>query len=234
METGTGNEAGGTEGPADSLPRINPSDVSAARLAEFAGDSGNTADSRPGESRSDRAKRAWATRRANGNAPEAKERPAVNAAPRAEKKGSPLSVNSVEFALSGIHALLAAGLAAPELALQEAEAKIVAENIVAVARHYDLQATAKATDWGNLIVSLGVVYGGRIVAITARKSAEAKARRGHGNPVLQTGAAPPARDGRVTVQHPIAAGVPGGAMPGTRPKTRADDALLNEVEAAMF
>lgn len=229
---GDGDETGG-------IPRVDPSEISAARAAEFGNDSGNSSRG-PGESRSERAKRAWETRRANGNAPAVKT-DAKSGGSTGKKTHAPLSANSIEFALTGIHALLAAGLSAPELVLQEAEAKVIAENVVAVARHYDLQASAKATDWGNLVVSLGVVYGGRVVAITVRKTAEIKSKRNSPEPILSPKAPiqspmnavtkPPEN---VTIHHPNAAGQPNGANPPTRPKTREDDKFLNEIEPAMF
>lgn len=238
MEIRPADSDGEPEGGTGGIPRVNPSDVSAARAAEFgsvANDSG-----KPGESRSERAKRAWETRRANGNAPAAKL--ATDARkPASAKTRTPLNVNSIEFALTGIHALLAASLATPELDLKDGEAKIIAENIVAVARHYDLQASEKATDWGNLVVSLGIVYGGRVVAIMSRTNAEAKVKRGHGNPILATQPAAPASPAsvrpspeKVTIHHPTAAGLPNGAAPLTRPRTPQDDAFLNELEPAMF
>lgn len=142
-------------------------------------------------------------------------------------KGS-LDVNSIQFALTGIHALLAAGLHAPELELSEAEAETVSKSIVAVSRHYDLQQTQKATDWGNLVVSLGVVYGGRIIRISARTSAEKKAKRGA--TAANTGFTPTAPN--VAPQQPQTAAPVINAKMGvaTRQKTAADDALLNEVE----
>jgi hypothetical protein len=121
------------------------------------------------------------------------------------------------------------------LALQPAEATIVAQNIVAVARHYDLQASAKATDWGNLIVSLGVVYGPRVVAVSSRKATEAKVRRGHGTPSVAP-APPQAPQPQVVTPAPLqqSAPVETASKVPTRAATRADDALLNEIEAAMF
>jgi hypothetical protein len=121
---------------------------------------------------------------------------------------------------------LAAGLAAPELELSETEAETVSKNIVAVARHYDLQQTAKATDWGNLVVSLGVVYGGRIIRISARKKAEGKAKRGGVAPGVGFPAPAPSAP---TQSAPRPSGKE--HIPGARPKTDADLALLNEVEA---
>jgi hypothetical protein len=146
------------------------------------------------------------------------------------KKGS-LDVNSIQFALTGIHALLAVGMSAPELELSPEESETVAKNIVAVGRHYDLQQTAKATDWGNLIVSLGVVYGGRFMRIGIRKSAEKKARGrdvkvGTGFAVTPPNSAPQQPEVMRPNVAPTAA-----TMPGTRPRTTEDLKMLDEVEA---
>lgn len=152
---------------------------------------------------------------------------AAKARPNLAKGGS-LDVNSVQFALTGIHSLLAVGFGAAELELSETEAETVSKNIVAVARHYDLQQTAKATDWGNLVVSLGVVYGGRLIRISARTSAEKKARRGATAP--NTGFVPTAPN--VAPQQPQTAAPTVNAKMGveTRQKRAEDDLFLNEVE----
>lgn len=158
----------------------------------------------------------------NGTERKETSRPAAKVA-----KGS-IDVNSVQFALTGIHALLAAGMHAPELELSETEAETVAKNIVAVTRHYDLQQTQKATDWGNLAVSLGVVYGGRIIRISARTRAEKAARRGAtaastgfaAAPVNHAPQQPQVREPPKQAPTPVP----------TRPRTREDDALLNEQE----
>lgn len=162
-----------------------------------------------------------------GNDTKATPRPSIATA----KKGS-LDVNSIQFALTGIHALLAVGMSAPELELSPEESETVAKNIVAVGRHYDLQQTAKATDWGNLVVSLGVVYGGRFMRIGIRKSAEKKARRGAVAPGTGFVPTPPNRaPGQPQTMQPNAAPSTGGGIPGSRPKTEADLKMLDEVEA---
>jgi hypothetical protein len=144
------------------------------------------------------------------------------------KKGS-LDVNSIQFALTGIHSLLAVAMSAPELNLSPEESETVAKNIVAVGRHYDLQQTAKATDWGNLIVSLGVVYGGRFMSIGIRKSAEKKARSRDVKPGTGFTPTPPSAPNQPAVMQPNKG--PPSHIPGARPKTDADLKMLDEVEA---
>lgn len=230
MARGNKPEDSSDESGTDSgVERVDPAAVATAAAA----DSGNVA----GESRTDRAKRAWETRRANLKGGKAV---SVATKPASAQASVALNVNSVQFALTGIHALLAAGLHAPELELSEVEAKTVSENLVAVARHYDLQATAKATDWSNFAISLGIVYGGRVTRIMARKNVEARAKRARNAGLgavaadIQSAAAPPAMPRTETIQHPVAAGKPNGASPIHRARTREDDIMLNEIEPAMF
>lgn len=156
-----------------------------------------------------------------GTDSKAPSRPSVATA----KKGS-LDVNSIQFALTGIHALLAVAMSAPELELEASESETVAKNIVAVGRHYDLQQTAKATDWGNLIVSLGVVYGGRFMRIGIRRKAENKGKARDVKPGTGFVPTPPNRaPGQPQTQAP-----PNG-INGSRPKTTDDLRLLDEIEA---
>jgi hypothetical protein len=78
--------------------------------------------------------------------------------------------------LSGIHALLAVSLSAPELNLTEHETKVLAENIAAVGKHYDLVASQKSIDWFNLIMACTTIYGTRIIAIGKRSAGTRKAK----------------------------------------------------------
>lgn len=208
----SGNE-GGLRSEVDGITAINPADIPAPDS------SGNPAKRGPGRPRKD----------AGNPASVIKPAPAHK-----EAKGSPLSVNSVQFSLTGIHALLAVALSAPELVLSDTEAETIAKNVVAVAKHYDLQQSAKATDWGNLILSLGVVYGGRMVSIYARnKAARPPKKPPAGFSQVQQPPAP-AAPSHIRVDHPNAAGPPSGATPLTRKATVEDQAMLNEIEPAMF
>lgn len=73
--------------------------------------------------------------------------------------------------------MLAAIARIPELAIDKDEANALATGISRVSSHYDMAATQKSLDWANLFMALGMVYGPRIIAISARKSDEKKARR---------------------------------------------------------
>lgn len=216
--TNTSGTEGGNSGGDTSIPVV---DIGAAI------DAANASAADASATSGKRVRRTRAELEAAGyyNGTERKEtsRPAAKVA-----KGS-IDVNSVQFALTGIHALLAAGMHAPELELSETEAETVAKNIVAVTRHYDLQQTQKATDWGNLVVSLGVVYGGRIIRISARTRSEKAARRGATAASTGFSTAPVNHaPQQPQVREPPKQGPP--APVATRPRTREDDELLNEQE----
>lgn len=68
----------------------------------------------------------------------------------------------------------AAILSTPEIALEEKEAKSLAEGINAVAKHYPIEASAKAMAWANLAVVGFSIYGSRAIAVYLRSNMEAK------------------------------------------------------------
>jgi hypothetical protein len=145
-------------------------------------------------------------------------------------KAIPVDVNSITFSLTGIHALLAAGLSAPELMMTEDEGKIIGNAAAAVARHYDLQASQKAIDWGNLCVALSAFYGPRVMAISVRRKQERAEKRQQQQPgvVAQpvSAARPPGGNG---------AAKPTGAPLRTHTPSEAEKvALLNETVTPMF
>lgn len=73
--------------------------------------------------------------------------------------------------------MLAGLCKAPEIALDEADSKRIAIAVVNVGRHYNLAVAEKTMDWANLIMCLGMVYGGKFMAITLRVKAEKDAAR---------------------------------------------------------
>jgi hypothetical protein len=151
-----------------------------------------------------------------------------------KQKDKTLSVDAIQFSLTGIHALLATALQAPELVLSPAEAEHVARSYTAVARHFDMQASQKAIDIGNFCVTLGIVYGSRLVSIGIRRKATREAR-GKGTPAVVVQPAP-----RTTPTAPgsnAPAGDPNrpnGAQPLSRPKTPEDNTMLDEIPIPMF
>lgn len=73
-----------------------------------------------------------------------------------------------------MHGLLAGITKTPEFALDQNEAKELAQAVGNVSRHYDVSASAKTVDIANLIMVCGMVYGSRILAVRARKTNEKK------------------------------------------------------------
>lgn len=70
--------------------------------------------------------------------------------------------------------MAAAALKTPEFAIEESEAKKIAEASAKVAAHYNVVANPKTVDWCNLAMTLGMVYGTRFMALRARAKAQAK------------------------------------------------------------
>jgi hypothetical protein len=124
--------------------------------------------------------------------------------------------------------------AAPEWQLDASESETLSNAIVAVSKHYDMQASAKAIDLGNLCVTFSIIYGGKFARTIARKRAEAAANPRSSRPVTvnapATASAPQHRPATTVVHHPVAAGRPNGAGPVVRAKTEQDLAMLNEIE----
>ena len=142
------------------------------------------------------------------------------------KARSPVSVSTdmMQFSLQGLHSMLAIMLSAPQWELSEEEAKHVSKSYEAVAQFYDMQASQKSIAWGNLAMTLMIVYGSRIgstIALNKAKRQEAKANNPKATPT-------------VVVQHPKQAGPPLGATPMVRKSTPDDLNMLNEAPMPMF
>ena len=151
--------------------------------------------------------------------------------PQGARKTVPIDVNALQFSLTGIHAILASTFKAPELVIAPTQAEMQAKNIAAVARHYNMQASQQAIDMGNLVISSLIIYGSMTAAIMARLKAEKEAKRQGFNLAPSV----PVQAPQATRQtSPLNGSKPSGAAPGTRPKTREDDALLDEIVAPMF
>jgi hypothetical protein len=229
MASETGADAGGfirdvepTESRERSIPTINPDEVDAAADAA-------RADATSGKPR--RKRRTKAELERDGYKPANQSRPA------AAKTVRHLDVNSVQFALTGIHAALASMAAAPEWRLDADESKTMADAVVAVSRHFDLQASAYAIDLGNFAVTFSIIYGGKIARTVARKRAEREANPQRSTAPVKVNTPPSVAvsSGQYTpkttvVHHPVAAGKPNGAAPVVRPRTQEDLAMLEEVE----
>jgi hypothetical protein len=233
MENGNGTEVDETTGGNNSgdsgVSSVDPVAITAAAAAARA--SGGS-----GEGGTKRHRRTKAELERDGYQPKT----SVGASPKSKK--APLTVDGLAFSLSGIHALLAVTLSAPELAWKDDEAKIVAENMVAVSRHYNIEASQKTIDWGNLIVALGTVYGKKVVPLIVRKGRETTAARKAASVNAGFTASPmsplvnprPNPVAGTRSMHPNAAGPPNGASPVVRPKQPSDLALLDEPEQAIW
>lgn len=89
------------------------------------------------------------------------------------------SVNAIESALTGIHALAAVALKTPELALDESESRPLAEAVAEVSKHYDIPGLSdKAIAWVGLVIVAGKLYAPRYVLVSQRLKAESAERRG--------------------------------------------------------
>lgn len=94
--------------------------------------------------------------------------------------GGKLDLDSLNFTLFFAHELLAKASKTPEIALTETEAKTMATCAHNVMKHYNITASQKAIDWGNLVLTGVIVYGGKFHAINerqARERAEVKKER---------------------------------------------------------
>ncbi|MDE2102806.1 MAG: hypothetical protein KGL39_36515 [Patescibacteria group bacterium] len=78
----------------------------------------------------------------------------------------------MENILFSSHMMLAGITQVSELSLDQQEAKLLADAINNVARHYDMSATQKQIDWTNAIMVAGMIYGTRFMAIRAKKKEE--------------------------------------------------------------
>lgn len=111
--------------------------------------------------------------------------------PHTETQASiPLDRDAVTAILFSIHTMLAAATKTPELALDEKEARGIAEAATKVAAFYDVAASAKTIAWANLVSALGVVYGPRVIAIGMRRKHE-RAKRSDKVTPIRDGVMPP-------------------------------------------
>jgi len=93
-------------------------------------------------------------------------------------KTAAVDVNGVESILFSIHLALASLTSTPELTLDPAESKALAQAAANVARHYDMPGMSQVmVDWGNLIVVAATCYGSRLMAVRLRHAKEAEARK---------------------------------------------------------
>jgi hypothetical protein len=71
-----------------------------------------------------------------------------------------------------------AGIAkTPELAIDKQESDALADASAKVAELYDVSADPKTVAWCNLAMTVGMIYGTRFIAISARRKNERSKRR---------------------------------------------------------
>jgi hypothetical protein len=133
-------------------------------------------------------------------------------------KSVPANISGIEKTLYGIHQMLGA-IIAPELAIGEDDAKELASSIHAVNRHYNVRMfDEKTQDWLNLIMVVGAMYGGRIVAIRDRKRAARNTRpvmpRAQSENPVPGNAAPPPFAAAPVVERPLDKNLRVGEIPG--------------------
>lgn len=75
------------------------------------------------------------------------------------------------------HAILAAGLKTPEIALSKVEAETLAKATAEVAKHYPHAIDPKTIAWVNLATCMGLTYGPRVYMIRQRLDNEKRERR---------------------------------------------------------
>lgn len=85
-------------------------------------------------------------------------------------KSVPLGISGVEKVLIGIHTSLSLLTGIDELAMGDAEAHEIAQASSDLMRHYGGGALDQKTiDWLNFLQAIGIAYGGRMLAVRARK-----------------------------------------------------------------
>lgn len=81
--------------------------------------------------------------------------------------------------------MLAKATKTPEWSLTEDESKTMASRVTAVMQHYNIKASQKAIDWGNLLLTGGLMYGGKIHAVNERHKAERAAKKENANAIAR-------------------------------------------------
>lgn len=127
-----------------------------------------------------------------------------------------LDLGSFKDILFSTHAMLAAIVSAPNIAIDESEAETLAKAIANVSRHYDVPTMAQQTvDWIMLIQAGGAIYGPRLIAWKMDRAAR-RAKPAPQSPMAPRNVAPAATAPNV-VQPEAAQASPGVAARTTPP-----------------
>lgn len=190
--TGNGGAAGKpASGIVNGAPIVDPAGIAGtgATVADTGGSGGDSASSVGSDGKRKRGRPPGS--RNNGTA-----------APKAAK----VDISGIEKLLFSTHMMFAGFAKTPELAIDPAEAKTLAEATANVARHYNVAISEKTQDWANFLMALGAIYGTRFVAIARRKGDEKKAAKSN-NVVDMAGK--PVNPGVVNLQDlPLNPGIP--------------------------
>lgn len=131
---------------------------------------GGTGDVGTGDSRSDRAKRAWNTRRANSGAGAKEAGGKKEAAPSKILKGDDLVQPIMIFHMIAANKF-------PEMAVSEEEAKELSEAICNYLRHSNTVVSQKTKDLMVLVYAFAMIEGTRLIAVVNRKRHEAEMQK---------------------------------------------------------
>ncbi len=141
-------------------------------------------------------------------------RPPGSGGGRKTGSSSKVHLGGVEKLLYSIH-MIAGAAFAPELSINESEARLYAEAINEVSAHYNNYIDPKLMAWVNLVMCAGGIYAPRIMAIKIRLETEAA----NGDPTKAPKIVNIKPEGSSTKVN--------GAIKGTGPQTPADIFGLN-------
>lgn len=115
-------------------------------------------------------------RKSDGNEPAGKSgnsgKPigAARAAAAKTQKTAAVSVDALAFIVNMVGGFIAAKTRQELLALDEAEARVIAEAGANVAKHYNIPVNEKTAAWIGLVTAVGTIYGSKIAAIKLAKA----------------------------------------------------------------
>lgn len=95
---------------------------------------------------------------------------AARAAAAKSQKTAAVSVDALAFIVNMIGGFVAAKTKQELLALDDAEARVIAEAGANVAKHYNIPVNEKTAAWIGLATAVGTIYGSKIAAIKLAKA----------------------------------------------------------------
>lgn len=146
------------------VPLINPAEI----IGNRGGDTGSDTGSDTGGGKR---KAGWPKGKKRGAGKEGKTAENLAVTP------GRIDLDSLNFTLFYAHSIIAKATKNPELELERDECKNLSDACMNVMQHYNIKASQKAIDWGNLLLTMTLTYGSKIHAINERKNAERAKRR---------------------------------------------------------